>query len=238
MSTNKRSQDGFTLIEIIVTVAIMSIVGWMLSNYMSRAQKLEAQQAAQDAAHQSKKYISDLLRRDLAFVTDPALVVVTSLHDMSITRPKIQGNNRPDPTQTYRVRYSAQCVAIPSSLQSQMASINFSSLSTQLQARSSCVPMATLKCGPGTYPQIRIDPDPGANLPVYQRRRIPDLQSKTPIYQSPVGALPCFQRNGKQITLALDLFYLRNAGTVSLELVGEKFFMLIGNVSDMNIYQE
>lgn len=230
--------EGFTLIEIVVTVAIMGIIAWLLSGYMNRVKRLEAQQAAVDAAQQTKKYLADVLRRDFAFVMDPAQVQLTSMHDIRITRTKSQGNARPDPSQTYQVQLQARCASIPAGLQPKMASVNFTNLTSEMQKKASCAPAATLQCGSGTYPQIVIRPDAGGNIPVYPRKVVPDLQPGSNIFATPVGVLPCFELSGKQLKLSLDVFYLKTSSNLSLDLVGEKFFILAGTPSDVSIFQE
>ncbi|WP_176736741.1 prepilin-type N-terminal cleavage/methylation domain-containing protein [Oligoflexus tunisiensis] len=245
MSTNKRRprapgrEAGFSLIEFMITSLIIGVIAWLSSSYFGKAQQQAAQQVAQDQSLKMKQSLANMLKRDLAFVVNPSDVVISSLHELTIKRPKmVPGNNRPDLSQSYQVRYRAVCTPIPSTLQTQLSGLSFTSLASTQQARSSCAKKAALKCAGGTYPQLRIEPDAGSNIPVYPGSAFPDLTRHPHIHQAPLGVMPCFEQNGNQITIGLDVFHAKSAGGLSLDLLGERYFMVIGNVSDMVIQQK
>ncbi|MDQ3235325.1 MAG: hypothetical protein M3Q07_26235, partial [Pseudobdellovibrionaceae bacterium] len=178
--SKRHHEAGFSLIDVMIAAVLVVVIAVMVSNFMSKGQKQAAQQATQDQSIKIRQSLADLLKRDLAYVVNPADVVVLSLHEMTIKRPKLQpGNIRPDLTQTYQVRYRGVCTPIPAALQTPLSSFNFATLPVALQKRSSCTTTAALKCGAGTYPQVRIEPDAGANIPAYPGTPLPNLTTQS-----------------------------------------------------------
>jgi type II secretory pathway pseudopilin PulG len=240
MSTNEEA--GFSLVELLVSALLFGAIAWMASSYFARQQKSAAARQGRDEAVKMNQYLGGILRRDLLFSLSPADVTVNSLHEIVIKRPKRQPNGtQPDPTQNYQVTYRGICTKFPASLTAQMGSVNFSAVDSKLQARSTCLKNATLKCAPGSFPQLQIEFPKGADIPNYSAALFPD-EAKLPggINRAPIAVLPCFQRSGNQITVGLDIFTLKQDTSADsrLDLSAERLFLVIGNASDMVIMQK
>ncbi len=235
-------ERGFSLIEMLVATLLAGFLAWLGSSFFTKQQKLTASQDARDEAVKTNKYLANILRRDLLFALAPEDVVVNSLHDITIKRPKRQlSGSKPDPTQIYEVRYRAVCAKVPPDLTTTLGKASFTTVSNNAQTRSSCLKTATLKCSAGTFPQLQIVFPKAPDIPSYSASLFPDLSATgSRINRGIAGVLPCFQQNGSQITVGLDTFNLKHDGSQaqSLDLVAERLFLLVGNVSDMVILQQ
>lgn len=235
----KQSEQGFTLIETIITAAIILAAVWIAQSYFEKRQQQAIYRTAQQNANAMKQQLIKLIQRDLRQVIAPNHLAIPNPQSLRMQRMMLpQSGAQVDPSQTFQLLYESRCVPLPSQIQSELTHVDFSLADPQFAQRSACIRTAKLRCQKGSYPQIRIQAPTGTRIPEYVPNLYPDLAQKAETFRSrAVGAMACFSQAGNQITVNLDVLYLKaSAGNAyDIDLVSDSTLAVIGNITGMPV---
>ena len=189
-SGSKTFCSGVTLIEALITLAIVATIGAMVSHFLSNYEVVNARISAEAASHEMSNITLNRIASVFAqrkydqqsphpsvkhgfYLADPVSVV--------ILRKKIT-----PPYATYETIVRTSCQPIPDNLKSLPAfsGLKFRPDNPTSTTRGVC--LNTLKCPIGSYPQTRIFDT--KNLPDSLDMKFPDLTAlKTSVQKDVIG---------------------------------------------------
>ena len=186
------SESGTTLTELMMAVAIFSVIGLFASQFYARMSSSDSEISAKNFSKEEISRVNSFIEKDLKYRDITVLVPICNAAlctSFTIRRMEALGG-------VYDVTYASSCLAFPANM-GQVANLSFSTSALANPTnpnRSRC--MAALNCPAGQYPTIQVttaNVPVGASLPNYPDWT-PLLASGKGVAYSIVGAALCVEQ--------------------------------------------
>jgi prepilin-type N-terminal cleavage/methylation domain-containing protein len=200
------NSQGFSMVEIMIAMAIMGIVAVFASRFMKSTQEARVQVRARADAQNKNGALAKLVERDLNFrQSNTALTVSANGTRLSIIRRQaVDLNNLASSDLTYEVQYISECVSRPARL------ATYHGLRSQLneprlQNEGRCLKI--LNCDDTQIPRIRIQIVGSGRIPPYPSLLYPELPLNGTIGDRTLGQALCVTAAPDQLRITVDAIH-------------------------------
>lgn len=230
-----KNSSGFTIVELMISLGILSLIVVGVMQMSSRIEKGKAYNKARDFAKHQNLQIIEYLKRDMKYQTQ--IAISNNGLSLSITRPKTYDMTKQG--DEYTVAYQSQCIDIPDAVDTLLKVYKASN--AEKFSKSPCLERLRQTCSENTYPQVSIIADTNdTRIPAYKPSKFPDLskaKAAAQIRQGGVGSALCFDQSNDQIRIIVSSIYLtgpiRDRETFQVET--QQVFLSTGNIAGIRL---
>jgi prepilin-type N-terminal cleavage/methylation domain-containing protein len=197
---------GFSLVEIMIAMAIMGILAVFTSRFMKSSQEARVQVNARADAQNRSTALVRLVERDLNFrLSNTSFAVANNGTRLSITRRQaVDLNNLASSDLSYQVEFISECVSRPARLNTYQG-IRTQLNDPRLQNHGRC--LKTLNCDDGQIPRVRIQITGTGRIPTYSSLLFPQLNLNGTIGDRTLGQALCVTAVADQIRISVDAIH-------------------------------
>ena len=220
-------QAGFTITELLITLAIMSAIATLTANFFDQYQAMQARSLAQAEANESANISLGKIQAifsnrsyDKDNPSDSGFNISKSGLVISIDNEKKDWS-----------KIENQCVGYPNSLQSNSMFVGLKYLPNTPAPSSyeSCLEL--LSCGPGTYPQVRIT-DSRNNTSMVMPRL--DALS-TAIQKTVIGQCVMAQQVNQELKLTIESVVYEPNNPNKTKILPRQRYLPLNNFANLQI---
>jgi prepilin-type N-terminal cleavage/methylation domain-containing protein len=198
--------QGFSLVEIMIAMAIMGIVAVFAARFMKGTQEARVQVNARADAQNKTAALAKLVERDLNFrQSNTSFTLSANGTSLSIIRRQaVDLNNLASSDLTYEVQYISECVSRPSRLgtyQGLRSQLN----EARLQNDGRCLKI--LNCDNSQIPRVRIQIVGTGRIPTYPSLLYPELPLNGTLGDRTLGQALCVTAAPDQLRISVDAIH-------------------------------
>ncbi|RZA25926.1 MAG: hypothetical protein EOP10_05305 [Proteobacteria bacterium] len=227
-----RSEDGTSLVELIIAVAIGSIVIGGIFMFIGRINQGQAVSRARDLSKKTNQQILDILKRDFTY----QLTLDPSKKPFHFKVGRKEVFQKGIPSASFDVSYESVCTKIQGSNEkANLLRTIYGRDNTQTFAKSSAHCLLTLKCPAQTIPQIKIISN--SKTVTYSATDFPlldkDYQSLTT--SQPIGSALCYKVKDNQYQMVIESLFVNDPKALTLSLVADEILLRPTGISNIDL---
>lgn len=202
----RQNSQGFSMVEIMIAMAIMGIVAVFASRFMKSTQEARVQVRARADAQNKTASLAKLVERDLNFrQSNTSLTISGNGTRLSIIRRQaVDLNNLATSDLTYEVQYISECVSRPTRLGTYHG-LRSQLNEPRLQNEGRCLKI--LNCDNTQLPRIRIQIVGTGRIPPYPSLLYPELQLSGTLGDRTLGQALCVTAAPDQLRISVDAIH-------------------------------
>lgn len=213
MSFHSGDQHGFSLVELLIGVAIISIIGLMAGSYSVRVAKNSAYNKASFGSLNLVDEASQVIAKNLLYRSGTLPTVANQGKSLSFTRRSIVDSAFAG--QDYDLTFQTLC-RTGSGLAQSYGDLQSLYQSAELDNISSCLQLSNCPVGNVPYIQISVNAPSGSHVANYSRSQFPTESSENA--SDVLGSAVCFYTNAmsSQILIVVQALYGKGEGNIGV----------------------
>ncbi|RYZ89695.1 MAG: hypothetical protein EOP04_06125 [Proteobacteria bacterium] len=226
-----QNEDGTSLVELILALAIGSIVIGGFFMFVGRINQGQTVNRARDVSKKTNQQILDIIKRDFTY----QIAIDSSKKPFHFKMSRKEVFQKGIPSANYDISYESVCTKIQGNNQEKVNLLRtiYGRDNTQTYTKSSAHCLLDLKCPHLTVPQIKIVSH--SKTVTYSTTEFPLLDKD---YQSlstaqPIGSSLCYKVKGNQYQLVIESLFVNDPKSLTLSLVSDEILLRptgIGNI--------
>jgi prepilin-type N-terminal cleavage/methylation domain-containing protein len=213
VSFHSGDQHGFSLVELLIAVAIISIIGLMAGSYSLRVEKKSVYNKASLESLNLVDEASQVIVKNLLYRSGTVPTVANQGKSLSFTRRSIVDNAFAG--ENYDLTFQTLC-RTGSGLAQSYGDLQSLYQSAELNKISSCLQLSSCPVGNVPYIQISVNAPPGSHVANYSRSQFPTNSSESA--SDVLGSAVCFHLDpmSSQILIVVQALYGKGEGNIGV----------------------
>ncbi|MDQ3232964.1 MAG: hypothetical protein M3Q07_14190 [Pseudobdellovibrionaceae bacterium] len=212
-----RKSSGYSMIELVISLGLLSIIGYGIAGMCSRQSESGAMVSARSLAQKDIDHLLAYIKRDAKLQAVNGVSVTADGTGIQIQRIAPHQTN---PNVIYKVLFQSSCIPFTAEQTSFLAAYGPSFRQLLYAAPNVC--LSKINCSAGSFPGIRITTE-GTNPLVY-RPVLPEPGRS--VLAGPSGLAMCVQQSGDQLLVRVETVLTQKVAETLVPRVISKLFYL------------